>query len=135
MSKETLAQYIADTGELVQKHVSGAMWLTWGQTPAAREVQKRLYHLSDYVVSSLSAGTIWLVERNPTPQPLPTPPYTAYIKQRGAIVGKGVADTSTDAYRLAEQNAVENGRAETGYADLYIVDSCGVVDTDEIIVL
>jgi hypothetical protein len=57
----TLAEFCTFTKVAAKPHKSGA--LTMYDSQVLREDRWALHHLTDYVVSSIAAGTIWLVER------------------------------------------------------------------------
>jgi hypothetical protein len=56
----TLSEWKEQSGHYVGDHKSGAKWI-----PANMPLPLHweLYHLTDYVVSSITGGSIWLVKR------------------------------------------------------------------------
>ncbi len=57
----TLAQWAEKSPYRVSMHSSGCMVTAWNPSYVG---YGDLFHLSDYVVSSIEAGTVWLVSRN-----------------------------------------------------------------------
>ena len=59
----TLAQWAEFWPYKVSKHSTGAMWTPDAVKNWSRDWRVEAFHLSDYLVSSITGGTIWFVPR------------------------------------------------------------------------
>ena len=62
----TLFEWEVKTGVYVGSHDSGARWVPGSTLRMTDTARRRLWHLDDYLVSSVMGGTIWLVRRRPS---------------------------------------------------------------------
>ena len=60
ISLENWADYYGQFGRIVEKHESGCVYVIDNIDIGRRE----LWHLTDYLVSSVIGGTIWLIKRD-----------------------------------------------------------------------
>jgi hypothetical protein len=80
----TLAEWAKGWPHKVSQHSSGAMWTPDGELKIHHRCQA--FYLSDYLVSSVSGGSIWFVSREPSTIqtcPMCSQPY-AYGRASGA---------------------------------------------------
>jgi hypothetical protein len=61
MNTQTLAQWSEFSPSTPQQHPGGALWVAIG--PLTEPKYWSLWMLSDYRVSSVSGGSVWLVKR------------------------------------------------------------------------
>lgn len=57
----TLHEWEQQSGETTHLHPSGARWIAYASL--SMDDYRELFHLSDYLVSSVIGGTVWLVPR------------------------------------------------------------------------
>lgn len=59
----TLKEWATDWPYTVQQHKLGAMWTPDTADPRVSHIRREAWRLSDYLVSSVSGGSIWFIRR------------------------------------------------------------------------